>query len=217
MELKSYEKPWLPAFKGAFLIIFGILAMIQIIGSIKALAMLLVTLISALGILLIATTILNKNTRYKAWNIINGVINLVFAIYLIIKVESPAIEITWIILIWIIFYILTEFIEAGILISQKNAFAALFVQDGLLSILFGYFLHVAIGKFTPEAVFYIRNYSFDNWNYKCALLIPVKHTKGISASFFSLHSVEFHIVIYLLYCLKVFSCQLFFSGKNCSV
>ena len=70
MELKSYEKPWLPAFKGAFLIIFGILAMIQIIGSIKALAMLLVTLISALGILLIATTILNKNTRYKAWNII---------------------------------------------------------------------------------------------------------------------------------------------------
>lgn len=155
MELKTYEKPWLPAFKGAFLIIFGILAMIQIIGSIKALAMLLVTLISALGILLIATTILNKDTRYKAWNIINGVINLVFAIYLIIKVESPAVEIAWIILIWIIFYILTEFIEAGILISQKNAFAALFVQDGLLSILFGYFLYVAIGKFTPEAVFYI--------------------------------------------------------------
>jgi uncharacterized membrane protein HdeD (DUF308 family) len=155
MELKSYEKPWLPAFKGAFLIIFGILAMIQIIGSIKALAMLLVTLISALGILLIATTILNKNTRYKTWNIITGVINLVFGIYLIIKVESPAVEIAWTILIWIIFYILTEFIEAGILISQKNAFAALFIQDGLLSVLFGYFLYIAIGKFTPEAVFYI--------------------------------------------------------------
>jgi uncharacterized membrane protein HdeD (DUF308 family) len=155
MELKSYEKPWLPAFKGAFLIIFGILAMIQIIGSIKALAMLLVTLISALGILLIATTILNKNTRYKTWNIVTGVLNLAFGIYLIIKVESPAIEIAWIILIWIIFYILTEFIEAGILISEKNAFAALFVQDGLLSILFGYFLYIAIGKFTPEAVFYI--------------------------------------------------------------
>jgi uncharacterized membrane protein HdeD (DUF308 family) len=155
MELKSYEKPWLPAFKGAFLIIFGILAMIQIIGSIKALAMLLVTLISALAILLIATTILNKNTKYKAWNILTGVINLVFGIYLIIKVESPSIEIARIILIWIIFYILTEFIEAGILISEKNAFAALFIQDGLLSILFGYFLHVAIGRFTPEAVFYL--------------------------------------------------------------
>ena len=155
MELKPYEKPWLPAFKGAFLIIFGILAMIQIIGSIKALSMLLVTLISALAILLIATTILNSNTKYKAWNIISGVIHLIFAVYLIVKVESPSIEIAWIILLWVIWYILTEFVEAGILVSEKNAFAALFVQDGLLSILFGYFLYIAIGKFTPEAVFYI--------------------------------------------------------------
>ena len=155
MELKSYEKPWLPAFKGAFLIIFGLLAMIQIIGSIKALAMLFVALISALGILLIAITVLNKNSEHRAWNILTGAVNLIFGIYLIIKVESPSVEIASIILVWVIFYILTEFIEAGILISQKNAFAALFIQDGLLSILFGYFLYVAIGNFTPQAVFYI--------------------------------------------------------------
>jgi uncharacterized membrane protein HdeD (DUF308 family) len=155
MELKLYEKPWLPAFKGAFLIIFGLLAMIQIIGSIKALAMLFVALISAMAILLIATTIFNKNTKYKVWNIVMGAINLIFGLFLIIKVESPSIVITRIILIWVVFYVLTEFIEAGILISEKNAFAALFVQDGLLSVLFGYFLYIAIGKFTPEAVFYI--------------------------------------------------------------
>ncbi len=53
MELKSYDKSWLPAFKGAFLILFGIIAMLQILGTMKTLAVFFVALIGMMAILLI--------------------------------------------------------------------------------------------------------------------------------------------------------------------
>jgi hypothetical protein len=57
--------------------------------------------------------------------------------------------------LWVVFYVVTELVEAGILIYQKNAFAALFIINALLSLLFGYFLYVVTGNFTPAGVFYI--------------------------------------------------------------
>jgi uncharacterized membrane protein HdeD (DUF308 family) len=155
MELKSYDKTWLPALKGAFLFLLGLTAMLQVIGSIKTLAILFVVLIGAIGASLIATGLMDRKVKTKTWPVIAGTINIIFAVYLLLKIDSPASGLIWIILVWVIYYALTELIEAAILIKEKNALAALFVLDALLSLLFGYFLYVVIGNFTPQSVFYI--------------------------------------------------------------
>jgi hypothetical protein len=155
MKLKLYDKAWLPAFKGAFLIIFGIIAILREYGSVKTLAVFFMLLITMIAILLIASGVLYKNMKFRTWTIINGLLNLSFSIYLLIKIESPRFEIIWGILAWVIFYALTELIEAGILIYQKNAFHALFILNALLTLLFGFFFHLVIGNFTLQGVFYL--------------------------------------------------------------
>ena len=155
MEFKYYDKSWLPAIKGAFLILFGIIAMSRIVGSIRNLASLFIVLIGMIGILLISSGIVVRKSKFRGWYIATGVINVVFCLILAIKIESPRETIGWIILLWIIFQAVTEIIEAGILFSMKNAFASLFLQSALLMILFGYFLHVVSGNFTPQSVFYL--------------------------------------------------------------
>jgi uncharacterized membrane protein HdeD (DUF308 family) len=160
MELKSYEKPWLPAFKGAFLIIFGIVALLRIVGSIKALSILFVVLISALAILLISSAVLFKKSDSKAWSIISGLLNLFFSIFLLIKMNSPAKVHMMLILAWVIFYAIAEIIEAGILLSKNNAFSALFLLNAILTLLFGYFFYVVINNFTIQGVFYIGLIAF---------------------------------------------------------
>lgn len=161
MELKSYDKSWLPAFKGVFLIIFGIIAMMGIPGTIKSLAVLFIFLIAMIGILLIFTGIKYKNSPSRIWTIISGIIHLAFVIFLSTKVETAkdiyaAREgVSIVILAWVMFYALTELVEAGILISFKNAFATLFLINALLTFLFGYFLFVVSINFTPQGVCYL--------------------------------------------------------------
>lgn len=155
MELKSYEKPWLPALKGAFLVLFGIIAMLQIFGGLKALAILFAVLIGATGASLIAAGVLSAKSSLKGWHVITGALNLAFAVALLTKIDSPREIVIWIMLVWVIFYALTELVEAGLLIKNNNAFFALFIVNALLSLLFGYFLYVIIGNFTPQSVFYI--------------------------------------------------------------
>jgi hypothetical protein len=161
MELKSYDKPWLPAFKGVFLIIFGIVAMLQILGTIKSLAVMFIFLIAMIGILLIFTGIRYKKFQFRIWTIISGIIHLAFVAYLSTQIEtakdlSAAREgVSTVILVWILYYGITEIAEAGILISLKNAFATLFLINALLTFLFGYFLFVVSGNFTPQGVFYL--------------------------------------------------------------
>jgi hypothetical protein len=53
------------------------------------------------------------------------------------------------------FYAFSEIVEAIVLVSLKNAFAALFALNALLTLLFGYFLYVVTGNFTEQSVFYI--------------------------------------------------------------
>jgi hypothetical protein len=155
MELKYYDKAWMPAIKGAFLTLFGIIAMSQIVGSIRSMASLFIVLIGMIGILLISSVIIVKKSKFRIWSIISGSINLIFCLLLALKIEAPRAQIAWILLSWIIFQALAEIIEAGILITLKNAFAALFLLNALLTLLFGYFLYVLMGNFTPQAVFYV--------------------------------------------------------------
>jgi len=155
MELKFYDKSWLPAFKGGFLIIFGILAMLQITGTITSLAIFFSMLIGMIGILLIAAPVFFGKKKFRVWSIINGIINLSFTLFIIIKAASPREEIVWIILVWILFYAVTECIEAGIMFSEKNAFGALALINSLLSLLLGYALYLLLADFVSQKVFNI--------------------------------------------------------------
>jgi hypothetical protein len=155
MEFKYYDKSWLPAIKGAFLILFGIIAMSRVVGSIRNLASLFIVLIGMIGILLISSGVVVKTSRFRIWAVVSGIINLVFCLLLALKIEAPREVIGWIMLGWIVFQSVVEIVEAGILITLKNAFAALFLLNALLTMLFGYFLQVLIGNFNPQAVFYV--------------------------------------------------------------
>jgi hypothetical protein len=155
MEFKYYDKSWMPAIKGAFLILFGLIAVSQIVGSIRSLASLFIVLIGIIGVTLIGSTILFKKSRFRIWYIASGIVNLIFCLLLAVKIEAPREIISMILLCWIIFQAVSEIIEAGILIYLKNVFAALFLLNALLTMLFGYFLNVVIGNFTPQGVFYV--------------------------------------------------------------
>lgn len=167
MELKSYDKPWLPAFKGVFLILFGIIAMLGILGTIKSLGVLFVVLIAMIGVLLITAGLRFMKSGSRIWTIVSGIINLGFCLYLVLQVDkakdlAEAREgVVMVILLWLLFYAIIEIIEAGILFSQKNAFAALFLINAVLTLVFAYFLNVVIGNLqqlepsAKQSVFYI--------------------------------------------------------------
>jgi uncharacterized membrane protein HdeD (DUF308 family) len=155
MEFKYYEKSWLPAIKGALLIIFGILAMLQIAGTIKSLAILFSMLTGMIGILLLSYTFFFGNNKFRIWTISSGIINLIFTLLIIIRVTAPRAEIVYLMIAWVFFNAITEIIEAGILYYEKNAFAAIFLLNALLTLLFGYFLYILTAAFNPQGVFYV--------------------------------------------------------------
>jgi len=155
MELKSYDKAYLLAFKGAFLMLFGVIGIMQIVGSIKVLYMSFVLLISAIAVLSIVSGFLLKASKTRSWSIFSGIVNLAFSVYLLFQIGSSTPDQLWIIFYWVMFYAVTEIIEAGILIYYKNAFAALLIINASLTLLFGYFLSIVIGNFIPQTVFYI--------------------------------------------------------------
>ena len=161
MELKSYDKPWLPAFKGAFLIIFGIIAILNILGTVKSLAVLFGLLIFMIGLMLIATGVYYKKAPFRVWTIISGVIHLSFFGFLVSRIGTTSdiyearTGVMMIIQIWVLYYAITEIVEASILISLKNAFSVLFIMNALLTLLFGYFIFVVSGNFTAGSVFHL--------------------------------------------------------------
>jgi len=161
MELKSYDKLWLPSFKGAFLVLFGILAMMRVFGTIRSLAILFIILMAMTGILLIATGVRYKTAHFRLWTIASGVVSLVFVLIVSLQLENTQNitdmrnAILPVLIGWTVFYALTEIVEAGILVSFKNAFFTLFVINALLTLLFGYFLYILKNNFTEQGVFYI--------------------------------------------------------------
>lgn len=155
MRPKYYDKSWLQAFKGGFFIILGIIAMMQIPGSIKSLSMFFSFFIGLTGFVLIVAPILLKKTENKSWNVINGIFNLGFALALILMTDYSPIQIVWALMFWAIYNAFSELIEASILLKRKNSFSAIFVIHALLSLLFGYALYILTSDFTPEKLFNI--------------------------------------------------------------
>jgi uncharacterized membrane protein HdeD (DUF308 family) len=161
MELKYYDKPWLPAFKGAFLVLFGIIALLKITGTIKSIGVVFVVLAAITGILLIASGLRFEKTKLRFWTIASGIINLAICLYLFLQVdkakdlEQARTGIVNVIMVWLFFYALCEVIEAVVLFIQNNAFSALFFIDALLTLLFGYFLDVVSLTFTELSVKHI--------------------------------------------------------------
>jgi uncharacterized membrane protein HdeD (DUF308 family) len=129
--------------------------MVQIPGSIKSLAIFFAFFIGLTGFILIVAPILLKKKEFRIWNVITGIINLLFALILIFKMENPPLEIVWILIIWVVFNAVTEIIEAGILFHQKNAFTAIFLTHALLSLLLGYALYTLTFEYSPVKIFNI--------------------------------------------------------------
>jgi uncharacterized membrane protein HdeD (DUF308 family) len=155
MSPKYYDKSWLQAFKGGFFIILGIISMLLVPGSIYSLAMFFSFFIGLTGFVLIVANVILKKQKNRAWNISIGILNLLFALALILKMKATYIEILWIMLIWVIFNAVTELIEAGFLFFQKNAFFAVFLTHALLSSLFGYALYTLTSDFVAQKIFNI--------------------------------------------------------------
>ncbi len=160
MELKAYDKYWLPAVKGSFLIIFGLIGLFKVYGSIQTLAVFFVFLIGMIAFALIGTGVFYKKSRFRVWTITSGAINLLFSMYLISQIQEGSLaqielvrtKIIWAIILWAIYYAISELIEAGILFYLKNAFAALFIVNALLNLLFAYALYLLISNFNMERI-----------------------------------------------------------------
>jgi len=155
MEIKYYGKAWLQAFKGGFFIVLGILSMLQIYGSIKSLAIFFSFFIGLTGVVSILGPVFLKLKEQKNWNIAFGIINLCFAIALILLINQPRIDITIMIVIWITYNGITEIVEAVILFTRKNALGTIFVMHALLSLLLGYAIYLLINDFTEQKLFNI--------------------------------------------------------------
>jgi hypothetical protein len=155
MELKSYEKAYLLSFKGAFVMFLGLISTLQIIGSIHVLYIIFILLISAIAVLSIISGYILKESKTRKWNIFSGLVNLAFAVYLLYEMRSSTQDHLWVIFYWLMFYAITEFVEAGIMFFNKNAFAVLMTINALLTLLFGYFFSIAISTLTPQGVLYI--------------------------------------------------------------
>jgi uncharacterized membrane protein HdeD (DUF308 family) len=152
MELKYYGKPWLQAFKGVFFVILGVLAMMQIPGSNKSVAMFFSFFIGLTGFVQVVAPLVLKIKENRGWNIFNGIIHLLFALSIIFIVGLTEIRMIWILIFWVIFNVLTEITEAIILFIQKNAFSALFIIDALLSALLGYGIFRLTIDFNDEKI-----------------------------------------------------------------
>ena len=114
MEFKYYSKPWLQAFKGAFFIVLGILAMMQVPGSNKSTAMFFSFFIGLTGFTQVVAPILLKNKWNLGWNIFAGIIHMLFALSIILIVNLTEIRMIWILIFWVIYNVLTELTEAYI-------------------------------------------------------------------------------------------------------
>ncbi len=153
MELKYYGKPWLQAFKGGFFILIGILSMLQIYGSIRAGAVFFSFFIGLTGFVLIVAPFLLKTKINRVWNLLLGILNLLFAILILVKLKGERLDLFTIMVAWMIFNALAELIEAVILFYRKNVFFALFLIQALLSLLIGWGFYSLIENSEPQRMF----------------------------------------------------------------
>ncbi len=153
MELKYYGKPWLQAFKGGFFILLGILSMLQVYGSIQTAAIFFSFFIGLTGFVLIVGSVLMKTNTNRGWNIVLGILNLLFAVLILLKLKGERLDIFGIIVAWMLFNAVAELIETIILFFRKNAFFALFAIHFLLSILLSWGFYSLIENLDEQRLF----------------------------------------------------------------
>ena len=137
MELKYFRKPWLQAFKGAYFVLLGIIVMMQIPSTLYSISIFFSFFIGLTGFVLVLAPLILKVKDNRKWNLTLGIINLAFAVLIIMKMNQPRTEIYLVIVFWIILNSVTEVVEAVLLFLQKNAYFALFIINALLSSLMG--------------------------------------------------------------------------------
>lgn len=153
MEPKYYDKPWILSFKGAFLILLGTLFMFKLPGTIYSVGIFFSFFIGLTGMVLIAGTIALRKNENKIWNIVLGILNLCFALLIILRLDNTGTAIYWVLVIWIIFSAFTEIIEAVLLIFKRNSFFTVFLANAFLTFLFGLGLNNLARDFTEERLF----------------------------------------------------------------
>jgi len=154
MEIKSYENPWIPTLKGVFFILFGIIAMMQT-GTFETLSVFFVILIFLIAILFLAVAFLVKESKNKPWLIVSGVINLAFGVWLSSQYGGSREYLAWIIVLWIVYSTLSDFVEAGILFRAKNALGSLFIIDGILTLFFAFITIKYFDQLTPTRLYFL--------------------------------------------------------------
>jgi len=159
MEIKSYENPWIPSIKGAFFILFGFMALMQT-GTFETLSVFFVILIFLIGILFMVVAFLVKESKHKPWLISSGLINMAFGIWLATQYGGSKDYLTWIIALWIIYSMVSDFIEAGMLFKAKNALGALFVINGIITLFFAYITINIFKDVTPQRLDYLGLMAF---------------------------------------------------------
>jgi hypothetical protein len=159
MEIKSYENPWIPTIKGVFFILFGIMALTQT-GSFATLSIFFVILMFLIAILFLAVAFLIKEAKNKPWLIVSGLINLGFGVWLASNFNGSKEYLSWIIVVWIVYSMVSDFIEAGILFKAKNALGALFVINGIITLFFAYVTISIFKDITPQRLDYLGLMAF---------------------------------------------------------
>jgi hypothetical protein len=159
MEIKSYDNPWIPSIKGVFFILFGIMALLQT-GTFETLSVFFVILIFLIGILFLAVAFLVKESKHKPWLVTSGIINIGFGVWLATQYGGSKDYLAWIIAFWIIYSMLSDFIEAGMLFRKKNALGALYVINGIITLFLAYVTFNIFQDVTPQRLDYLGLMAF---------------------------------------------------------
>jgi len=159
MEIKSYDNPWIPSIKGVFFILFGIMALLQT-GTIETLSVFFVILIFLIGILFLAVAFLVKESKHKPWLIISGILNFGFGIWLASQYGGSKDYIAWIIITWIFYSMISDFIESAMLFREKNALGALYVINGIITLFFAYVTIKIFEDVTPQRLDFLGLMAF---------------------------------------------------------
>ena len=119
MDFKFYENSWIPKVKGVFFIVMGIFAFLQA-GIFGTLLIFFDILILLIAILYLVIGFLVKGVKYKPWLVIKGLFHLAFGVWLAFKYGGVQVEAIWVISLWVIFSMLSDFVESIILFVERN-------------------------------------------------------------------------------------------------
>lgn len=151
MKFKFYENAWIPVIKGVLYLVIGMFAFIK--GStFETSSIFFGILIALIGIVYLVIGFLTKGIKNRLWIIIKGFLHLAFAIWLLLSRESEAIQLLWILALWVTYSAVTDFIEAIVLYVDKNLLGTLFLINMAATLVFAYFTILLYQNFSAETL-----------------------------------------------------------------